>query len=81
MMYSIKPISLAISSILLSSSLLSVNAFANNNDVADNNVDSIDDIEVITITNQRHHLGIDNNESYAHSCWKYFKEIKSKEIK
>jgi iron complex outermembrane receptor protein len=64
-MYSIKPISLAISSILLSSSLLSVNAFANNNDVADNNVDSIDDIEVITITNQRHHLGIDNNESYA----------------
>ncbi len=25
----------------------------------------IDDIEVITITNQRHHLGVENNESDA----------------
>jgi len=65
MTYSIKPIALAVSSILLSSSLLSVNAFANNSVDANNNVDSIDDIEVITITNQRHHLGLDNNESYA----------------
>ncbi|TWX48117.1 TonB-dependent receptor [Colwellia hornerae] len=62
MTFSIKPIALAISSTLLSSSLLSVSAFANN--VVDSNA-NLDDIEVITITHQRHHLGIENNESYA----------------
>jgi iron complex outermembrane receptor protein len=65
MTFSIKPIALAVSSILLYSSLLSVNAFANNTGDSNASVDSIDDIEVITITNQRHHLGVDNNESYA----------------
>lgn len=65
MTFSIKPIALAVSSILISSSLLSTNVFANNSGDASTNVDSIDDIEVITITNQRHHVGIENNESYA----------------
>jgi len=65
MTFSIKPIALAVSSILLTSSLLSVNAFANDTVDTDISVDNIDDIEVITITNQRHHVGIENNESYA----------------
>jgi iron complex outermembrane receptor protein len=65
MTFSIKPIALAVSAILLSSSIFSLNTFAN--DVIDlkNNAKNIDDIEVITITNQRHHVGIENNESYA----------------
>jgi iron complex outermembrane receptor protein len=75
MNFSIKPIALAVTSILLSSSLLSLSAVANNvvdasannnvNNNAHNSTNDIDDIEVITITNQRHHLGIENNESYA----------------
>jgi iron complex outermembrane receptor protein len=65
MTFSIKPIVLAVSSLLLSSSFCSVNAFANNTVASNASEDNIDDIEVITITNQRHRLGIENNESYA----------------
>jgi iron complex outermembrane receptor protein len=65
MTFSIKPIVLAVSSLLLSSSFFSVNAFANNTVASNANEDNIEDIEVITITNQRHYLGIENNESYA----------------
>jgi len=65
MTFPIKPIALVISSILLSGSLFSVNTFANNTLDANNSAKDIDDIEVITITNQRHHLAIDSNESYA----------------
>jgi len=65
MTFPIKPIALAISSILLLGSLFSVNAFANNTVEPNNSANDIDDIEVITITNQRHHVGIDSNESYA----------------
>lgn len=62
MTFSIKPIALAISSSLVFSSLLSISAFANN---TFDSTANLDEIEVITITHQRHHLGIENNESYA----------------
>jgi iron complex outermembrane receptor protein len=65
MTFSIKPIVLAISSLLLSNSFCSANAFANNTVAPNASEANIDDIEVITITNQRHRLGIENNESYA----------------
>jgi iron complex outermembrane receptor protein len=65
MTFPIKPLALAISSILLLGSLFSVNTFANNTVEPNNSANDIDDIEVITITNQRHHVGIDSNESYA----------------
>jgi len=65
MIFSIKPVASAISSILLLGSLFSVNTFANNALDTNSSANDIDDIEVITITNQRHHLGIDSNESYA----------------
>jgi len=66
MTFSINSIALTVSSILLSSSLLSVNVFANNTTESSDNGKNIDDIEVITITHQRHYIGFENNESYAH---------------
>jgi iron complex outermembrane receptor protein len=61
--FPLKPSALAVNAVLLSVSLFSHQALANV-PTADTN-DSIDDIEVITITNQRHHIGLKSNESYA----------------
>ena len=58
MKFSLKPTSLAIKSVLLSSALISSGVWA------DDAPDDIDDIEVITITNQRHQ-SLTDNESYA----------------
>ena len=61
--FSYKASALAVNAILLSTNMISAQAWANAPTV--DAKDSIDDIEVITITNQRHHVGLDNNESYA----------------
>lgn len=54
---------LAVNAVLLSANIISAQALAKAPTV--DAKDSINDIEVITITNQRHHVSLENNESYA----------------
>jgi iron complex outermembrane recepter protein len=61
--FPLKVSALAVNAVLLSANIASVQAWANTPIIGTK--ESIDDIEVITITNQRHHVGLENNESYA----------------
>lgn len=62
MPFQIKQSALAVGLVLSSSALISIPAFANNSTA--NAGENIEDIEVITITNQRH-SSLSHNESYA----------------
>jgi len=61
MNFSIKPVALAVNFVLLTSSIVAQSAVADDADIAR---DNIDDIEIITISNQRHNM-LDDNQSYA----------------
>lgn len=54
---------LAVNTVILSASLIASPVWAKTPKA--NSINNIDDIEVITITNQRHHTGLENNESYV----------------
>lgn len=53
----------AVKAVLLSSTIISSQAWADAPHVIEK--EKLKNIEVITITNQRHHIGLENNESYA----------------
>lgn len=53
----------AVKAVLLSSTIISSQAWADAPNVIEK--EKLKNIEVITITNQRHHIGLENNESYA----------------
>lgn len=61
MKFSLKPVALAVNFVLLTSSFVAQSADAENTNVIETN---LDDIEVITISNQRHN-SLEDNQSYA----------------
>ncbi|MDO6445073.1 TonB-dependent receptor [Colwellia sp. 1_MG-2023] len=61
--FRIKASAFAVKTVLLTASIFSNQSWAEELKVIEK--EKLKNIEVITITNQRHHLGLENNESYA----------------
>ena len=61
--FPIKASVLAVKTVLLTASVFSSQSWADEASIIEK--EKLKNIEVITITNQRHHIGLENNESYA----------------